>query len=418
MHLTARGWSFAGTILGLYAAGRALGTVELAMLAAAGLVAMVLAVVLVFLGQPDVLARRILRPARLHAGGTAYAEIELRNRGRRRTGVLSVTDRFSGRREARFAVAPLRPGESARGAYRVPTGHRGLFSIGPLRVGVTDPLGLVRRVLQSDAAESVTVYPRIEFVAALPQTVGRDLVGGAVNDFSRARAGMEFHSLREYQVGDDLRRVHWRSTARTGQLMIREHDVPWQTRATLLLDDRPSKHTPGGFERAVEAVASVATALHQRKAIVRLVTTSGLDGGFGSGHEHYEAIMERLAVAEAKTTKRFEDLAARLHRQSVTGALIAFTGTPDARPAADASALSADPDLIKLGTLARRFGFVAAVSFRRRDLSDGSDTGGVVMLPGLTLIDVAPRTSFATAWNEAMVLRFGTRGARPGVRRQ
>lgn len=386
----------AGASFALYAAGRALGTVELSMLAAAGVVVLAVGMAVVFLGRPHVESRRVLRPHRLHAGTPAHAEIELRNTGTRRTGVLSVTDRFTDRREARFAVAPLRPGELARGAYRVPTTRRGVFEMGPLRVGVTDPLGLVRRVVHDDPSEPVTVYPHIDLVSALPLTVERDLVGGAVTDFSRARAGTEFHSLREYQVGDDLRRVHWRSTARTGHLMIREHDVPWQTRATLVLDDREAQHSAAGFERAVEAVASVATALHQQRAIVRLVTTGGVDTGFGSGHDHYEAIMERLAVAERWPTDRFDDVAARLHRHGGTGALIAFLGP--GRTHADATG-----DLMKLATLGRRFGFVAAVRF------GGTSAEVATPAPTVVTIDVPDRDHFAAAWNEAMIVRFGVR---------
>lgn len=391
MQLTTRGWSVTGAALGLYAASRALGAVELAMLAAAGLVALGYAALVVATSRPHTQARRLLRPQRLYAGAPAHAEVELRNLGPRRTGVLSVTDRFARRREARFAVAPLPPGEAARGAYRIPTARRGVYPIGPLRVGVTDALGLLRRVVQSDAREEVTVYPRVEAVAALPLTLGRDLVGGAVTDFSRSRTGTEFHSLREYQMGDDLRRVHWRSTARTGQLMIREHDVPWQTRATLLLDDRSARVGGAAFERAVEAVASVATALHQSRSILRLVTAGGLDTGFGTGHDHYGAIMERLAVAAPAPVDRFDALAARLHRQAATGTLVAFTGA------------ATTDDLATLGTLGRRFGFVTVVRFA------GAPAGS---LPGLTVIDVPRGESFARAWNEVMVVRFGARVSR------
>ncbi|MBI2168972.1 MAG: DUF58 domain-containing protein [Actinobacteria bacterium] len=412
MQLTTRGWSVVGSVLGLYAAGRALGTVELAMVAAAGVVALLLGVVIVWVARPDVRARRTVRPHRLYAGATAEASIELVNLGTRHTPVLSVTDRFTGRREARFAVPPLRSGESARGAYRIPTARRGVFAIGPLRVGVTDPLGLIRRAVQADPKEQVTVYPRVEPVAALPLTAGRDLVGGAVNDFSRSRAGTEFHSLREYQVGDDLRRVHWRSTARTGQLMIREHDVPWQTRATLLLDDRSGGSAPAAFERMVEAAASVATALHQRRSILRLLTSSGLDTGFGTGHEHFETIMERLAVADPTGQDRFDDVAARLHRQAATGALVVFTGElgGDGAGGGRASRRSAGGDRAKLATLGRRYGFVAAVRFSPNAL-DGTEAPArrTTQLPGLTLIDVPRGTSFADAWNEAMVVRFGVR---------
>lgn len=401
MSLTSRGWTVAGTTLGLYVGGRVLGVVELSMLAAAGLATLVLAAAVAALGRPALDVVRRLHPHRLYAGTPAHAEIVVRNRGTRRTSLLAVSDRFTGRREARFAVPPVAPGAHARGAFRLPTARRGLYEIGPLEVACTDPLGLIRRPLVTEPREPLTVYPRIETVRALPLTAGRDLVGGAVRDYSRSRAGEEFHGLREYAQGDDLRRVHWRSTARTGQLMIREHDVPWQTRATLLVDDRTSCSTSTSFERVVEAAASVATALHQRGSIVRLLTTAAGETAWGSGHDHHRLLMERLAVVERSPGDALQPVAARLHRQTASGALVVFAG--------DLPVTTVE----MLATLGRRYGVVVVVRFAGSAAAPPS--GGV---PGIVTVDVGQGASFADAWNAAMISRGrqGSRG-RPAARR-
>src|SRR5437870_13921923 len=88
-------------------------------------------------------AFRHLHPPRVHAGGSSRVELTVGNGGRRRTPVLTLRDPFDGgRRWARFPLAPLRPGEEARAAYRLPTDDRGIYSLGPLEVVLTDPFGL------------------------------------------------------------------------------------------------------------------------------------------------------------------------------------------------------------------------------------------------------------------------------------
>jgi uncharacterized protein (DUF58 family) len=108
--------------------------------------------------------------------------------------------------------------------------------------------------------------------------------------------GEDFYALRAYQQGDDLRRVHWPSTARRDEIMIRQNEVPWQGRATIVLDLRARLHTDASLEAAVSAAASVITACWQHGSVVRLVTTDGVDSGFGSGANHLEVLLARLAV--------------------------------------------------------------------------------------------------------------------------
>jgi uncharacterized protein (DUF58 family) len=102
---------------------------------------------------------------------------------------------------------------------------------------------------------------------------------------SRARSvavhGEDDAATREYRRGDDLRRVHWRSTARTGELMVRREEQPWESRATVVLDTRVYAHRGEGptasFEWAVSATASIAMHLRHAGYKLRLVTGSGID---------------------------------------------------------------------------------------------------------------------------------------------
>src|SRR5438105_13844791 len=102
----------------------------------------------------------------------------------------------------------------------------------------------------------------------MPGAASREARMGSMQA-SRVPVGIDFFALREYEMGDDLRRVHWRSTARTGELMLRQDEMPWESRATILLDNRPSTHSGDSFERAVEAAASIATAMCQGRRQTR-----------------------------------------------------------------------------------------------------------------------------------------------------
>ena len=133
----------------------------------------------------------------------------------------------------------------------------------------------------------------------VPHTSGDDPHAGADHPYALGRTGEDFYALRPYVVGDDLRRVHWPSTARHDELMVRQDELPWQGRATVLLDVRRSGHTADSLELAVSAAASVVTASWKRRDLVRLITTDGTDSGSPPGTPHVEAIMEFLATVAA-----------------------------------------------------------------------------------------------------------------------
>ena len=113
-------------------------------------------------------------------------------------------------------------------------------------------------------------------------------------------------TVREYRRGDDLRRVHWRSSARVGELMVRREEQPWQSRATVFLDNRLISHRGQGvassLEAAVSAAASIAVHLSQRGFTVRLVTASGEDPStawhFRDAAVNTAPLLEALAVVQ------------------------------------------------------------------------------------------------------------------------
>src|SRR5437763_7762651 len=377
----------------LWVIGRLLGAVDLFVLGTGGGALVGLATLLARLPGPRLDVRRELHPPRVYAGTESRVELIVRNAGSRRTAVFGLRDPFDGgRRQARFLVSPLAPGESARAAYRLPTERRGIFTLGPLEASVTDPFGLAARTLRVAPASELTVYPHIDPIAPLPHTRGDDPLAGADHPAGVALSGEGFSALRAYEVGDDLRRVHWPSTARLDELMIRQNEMPWQARVTVLLDVRRRAHSGESLELAVSAAASIVAACWQRSSLVRLVTTDAVDSGFGAGHAHLEAIMEKLATVGTSRDDRLADVLGNLSRAGNAGTLVAVL-TADAAKA----------DLERVARLRWRFASVSTVIFERSAYDPAAATGGPrrPVATGGSVIRVQAGRPFATAWNEA-----------------
>src|SRR3546814_16616002 len=126
----------------------------------------------------------------------------------------------------------------------------------------------------------VTVYPRIDEIQPLPYTTGHDPLAGARQPNSLGRTGEDFYALRPYVVGDDLRRVHWPSSARHDELLIRQNELPWPGRTTVLLDVRKAAPNRDSLEVPVHVAATVVAATASRPDLVRLVPTNCADSEF------------------------------------------------------------------------------------------------------------------------------------------
>jgi len=328
--ITRRGWALIGSAVGLFVAGRVLGLVQLAVLALAAVITIVVAMVWVRANTPHLRARREVKE-RLQVGVQGRVDVVVEATGN--TPTLSINDAFDGgRRAARLLLAPLHAGEEARAAYRFPTDRRGRFEVGPLRATVSDPFGLVQGSRHVLGAEHVIVYPRVRDLLPPPETGGLDLDREQPQVRSRIEPSGEFHTLRDYAPGDDLRHVHWRSTARRGHLMMRQNEARRRTPVLVMLDVRPGAHDRASFERAVEACASIVTAIDRSGRPVEVMLGTGTTIGT-QGRRHLGSVMDELAVIEPHGPERI--VAAETRRR--TGAIVAIVGRVEA---ADAAALA------------------------------------------------------------------------------
>lgn len=254
---------------------------------------------------------RLLTPARVPAGGEARVQLRMENVSRLPTGLLMLQDRVPyvlGPRP-RFVLDRVEPGGRREVSYRVRSDLRGRYPLGPLQLRLTDPFGMVELTRSFSTYDTLTVVPRTE--ALPPVRLGGESSGyGDGSRRSLALAGDDDVIPRTYRRGDDLRRVHWRSTARYGELMVRREEQPRRSKATVLLDTRHDAYEGAGpgsaFEWAVSGAASTLLHLLEHGFSVRLLTDTGdsvpggAGGGFSSGpQESAEAaglMMDTLAV--------------------------------------------------------------------------------------------------------------------------
>lgn len=360
--LTRTGWLAAGGAVALLAAGRLFALDEAFVAGATIGVLVVLAAVGVALVRVRIDVARDLHPARVHAGASSSVVLEVRNRGRRRTPVLTLVDRVAGTRGARLAVAPLEREAATGAAYELPTDRRGLLAIGPLEVVVTDPFGLARARVPAAGVSELTVYPAVDDVAPVPLSSGTDPHAGRDQRNRLSPAGEEFFALREYVVGDDLRRVHWASTARRDELMVRQDELPWQGRATVFLDNRAGYRPDEALEPAVRAAASLVHAGRRHHQQVRLVTADGDDSGFAASHAQVEGVFERLAVVGTTPAHDLRVALDRLGRRA--GGTLVLLLPADVVP----------EDLARLRRLGTRYGRVIAVLFEPSCWDPGAAT--------------------------------------------
>ncbi|GAA5086523.1 uncharacterized protein (DUF58 family) [Thermocatellispora tengchongensis] len=370
--LTPLGWGTMAVSLALYAAGFLLGYPELAVLATGGALALASAF-LWTAPKASLEVSREVTPLKVPRGDAAVAVLHVRNTGRWALSGLRARDRF-GETEQSVDVPRLPRRSSRTVTYPLPTGRRGEIPVGPLLLVRADPLGLTRRVREYGEPATLLVRPRTADLAVLPSGRAHHL-DGPTSDSAPAGTAT-FHTLREYVVGDDLRHVHWRSSARTGTLMVRQLVDASLPTTTVALDTRAGAYgSEDRFELAVDVAASVAVAAARAGFPVRVLSGEGvlLEGAGGRGDA--EAVLDRLATVTAGERGAAE--AVRLARGG--GALVMVTG--DARDTASASADR------------RRFDRVVC-------LNAGS-AGAVPAAPGVTVLDVPDLDALPAAWRGA-----------------
>lgn len=181
---------------------------------------------------------------------------------------------------------------------------RGRFAIEDARLVIGDHLGLGSISLSADpGGAAVVVHPRLVELQTLFSDAGR-LGGAGRRLLLRRPAGFDFHSVREYTQGESLRRVHWPTTARRGQLMVKELEDTPRDAVAVLLDCDPAgasgRPPQSSFDAAVRAAGSVLKAHVRRGKKTTLVTTgaSGVVVQVSSLAEDFESALGVLAAAE------------------------------------------------------------------------------------------------------------------------
>ncbi|WP_030439494.1 DUF58 domain-containing protein [Actinoplanes subtropicus] len=273
---------------------------------------------------------RSLEPGRAPVGSSARVILRLQNLSRLPTGTLLLEDKLPYALGSRPRVVLERLGahQASSVAYTVRADVRGRYPIGPLVIRLTDPFGLCELTRSFPSIDRLTVIPQ---VYPLPTVrLGGEYAG---TGDSRARSvavhGEDDAATREYRRGDDLRRVHWRSTARTGELMVRREEQPWESRATVVLDTRVYAHRGEGptasFEWAVSATASIAMHLRQAGYKLRLVTGSGIDIDAYEGGE--SLILDTLADVKLDRHGDIALLVEQVRRRSDGGLVVGIFGS-------------------------------------------------------------------------------------------
>jgi uncharacterized protein (DUF58 family) len=357
MRLTPRG---TGALLAgpaLLGAGFAFGYPELAVLGCAALLAVGLAAGYVLL-RPRLRVARTADPDRVMRGEPSRVTLTVANAGRARPATLVAYDRC-GATDVPVPLLRLRPGRDTVVEYPVPTDRRGVVEVGPLRVVRRDPLGLAVLARTHGGSSRVWVYPRVHPLAAVPVGVVRSLDGR----IDRVPHGsITFDTLREYVVGDELRHVHWRTTARIGELMVREHVDTSLPRLVVLLDDRSAAHpapagggSPDSFEAACEAAASVVVAAHRADLPLALVLVSGeVVGGDGRRGAGTGRFLDLLAEAVPVPGGELAAATARLRQRRLGDTLVYLTGPGRVEDLGEIGALRGAYPTIVVGALGGR----------------------------------------------------------------
>jgi uncharacterized protein (DUF58 family) len=404
--LTRQGWTAGWGAMALFGTGRLLGIGQLYVFGAAALLLVIGALAYVHLVRIHLEVDRQVHPARLYAGSTSRVRIRIGNLRRRRTPLLRIDDPVSDTHGAHMVLAPLDAGAAETCSYRLPTERRGIVHVGPLRIVIGDPFGLTRSAVTAAPQVQVTVFPRVDPVQPVPFTAGHDPLAGVRQPNALGRSGDDFYALRPYVMGDDLRRIHWPSTARHDELLVRQHEQPWQGRTTVLLDMDSATYDPASFEEAVSAAASIVSANSQRRDLVRLVTSDGTDTGFGVGRTHLEAMLERLAVAEAMPVSNVRAMLELLQRGPGSGgSLVTIIGQ------------ATEDTLAALQQASRRLGSLSIVVVEPSGHLPAEPhraftaTASVDALPA---VRVSADLGFQGAWNQALRSRRDARSTIAG----
>ena len=337
---------------------------------------------------------RRLDPPRVPAGQPTVVTARLENVSRLRTAILLAEDvtPYSLGSRPRFVLDEIEPGGNRELNYQIRSDTRGKFTIGPLRVRVADAFGLVEISRSFSTTSTLVVTPKIYPLprAAAPSSWLGEGDGGMR---TISAIGEDDAAPRAYQNGDALRRVHWRSTARYGELMVRREEHQWRNSASVFLDTRRLAHVGTGssatFEFAVSAAASIGAHLTGEGFRARLITEAGEIAPLGT---FQDTLLDMLAVISPSREVSLASGAAALTHAG--GQLIAVLGRLSAE---DAKMLAAS----RRGNAPAMALMVAAWSWASDAVpEETARTAEILAAAGWHVAVVTASTPLAAAWQQ------------------
>ncbi len=279
---TRQGWTVVAGATAALVIGRVFGILEL-FVVGAGLAATVfVAVIVVRIHRPQLAITRWAHPAVLTVGDTGRVDLLIENRGGLRSPRVDLTEPVGANNTAHMTVSPLRSNDQVTAGYRVPALRRGVLIVGPTTLDRRDVLGLAYDTRITTGATELTVAPQT-FEMPMP-SLGQGVLGRHLLALSQRVGPGEFHSLRDYVIGDELRSIHWRASARSEELKVRQHEAQGVRRCIIVLDRDgdayPSPVTDEDadvFERAVTAAGSLVISADRAGLTTRFVSGGGVD---------------------------------------------------------------------------------------------------------------------------------------------
>jgi uncharacterized protein (DUF58 family) len=347
-----------------------------------------------------VVVRRRLSEARVAPGTRVHVELDVENLGTTPAPMLLLEDALPGPlgRPARLVVTDLRGRASRVASYTILPQARGLYRVGPLTIDATDAFGVSRRRLRLEGYEELIVTPEVEDLSTPPDAASGMGIGAA-RARQLLRSGDDYFTMRAYQEGDDLRRIHWPSVARTGELMIRQDEASRRATGLLFLDDREvvlgRAHTPA-FERAVSALASVGVLLARAGFTIRLATSERAAVAYGG-----EAFLDALAAAEPTRIPSLASSLAALRAASSPDTSLVFVGAPPASQELPSLVRSASGFGPRLAVLVHPADPASAPPSRREQLTARATHASLTLARGgWDCIVLSPSSRLLERWHQ------------------
>lgn len=296
---TAVGWKL--LVFGVIAvfAGRAFGILEFYVIGASATSAVVIALAARLVHPSRLSIRRRVSSVMVAVSEPVEVTLEIANHSRLRSPTVRIHEQVSGASDARFSLAPLAGGGTTAASYRLQPARRGVLEIGPTLVGDVDGLGLAQRRRTLARRARVIVHPPVERLVSPRLPVGGDL--SLPIDFRRRSLGLEseeFDVLRPYVEGDDLRRIHWRSTARLDEFMVRRFQPSRPGRLRVVIDTRAPGDAVAVQDRTTSVAASIACAVLRSGDEAQILTTDGRGTPVVAHYSEVGVALEFLALLD------------------------------------------------------------------------------------------------------------------------